>query len=628
MFLSLSQVKQSLERLKDVHNFFGMSFLAFKKIQLPVGFSRPTVFTTIINDILQAHYRPYLAYEGFYNPFRTSDQSKRWMIPRYGSTSLQRITTDTFADALIHEKNSPEWGWKLDYIDALQKHLEGSRIPAFDLAVWLYRDRDWQIGTSPQEVQQYLFHEYHINTAEQRALFDTTLPPILGGWLVDEPISEQEILSLIEFPPGFAPEGAALHSLTLSHIGPGSKIEYTPGKHLNIITGDNSLGKTFLLDCSWRALTGEWISDPPQPKAEETQPRSELRFRVTTAGGRPSKENISKFNWESLAWSQPERSPNPGFVLYARFDGSFALWDSARDKVLSQRRSPLGSRLLFSREAVWEGLKLDGKQVCNGLLRDWVSWQTSGNRFAPRWRALQTSIEALSPSKERIQAGEPIRLPFSDQEIPTVRMTYGEVPVVHASAGVQRALALAYMAVWAWFQHQEYSQITKKEVTRSIVLLIDEAEAHLHPRWQRVIVPAIRDVLSKLAPLALPQVHLATHSPMVLASAEMLFDPDQDALHHLVLTEENDVVIEQLDFVKRGRADLWLMSDVFGLEHARSLPAEEALLEAKKLQLLPADAVRPEAVQDVHARLVECLAEDDDFWPRWMYFAEKYGVEP
>ena len=46
------------------------------------------------------------------------------------------------------------------------------------------------------------------------------------------------------------------------------------------------------------------------------------------------------------------------------------------------------------------------------------------------------------------------------------------------------------------------------------VVLIDELGLHLHPRWQRMALPRLRDVFPKL------QLVITTHSPQVLSSAE------------------------------------------------------------------------------------------------------------
>jgi hypothetical protein len=88
-----------------------------------------------------------------------------------------------------------------------------------------------------------------------------------------------------------------------------------------------------------------------------------------------------------------------------------------------------------------------------------------------------------------------------------------------------------------------------------------------------------------------------------------------------------DGQLEELPFIRRGTADRWLMSDVFALPSARSVEAELAIKDAKALQDLPEDKVDGEVVKETHERLVKYLAQDDTFWPRWTFFAEKYGVE-
>lgn len=201
-------------------------------------------------------------------------------------------------------------------------------------------------------------------------------------------------------------------------------------------------------------------------------------------------------------------------------------------------------------------------------------------------------------------------------------MPYGEVPVLYSSAAVQRILGLAYALVWAWQEHLVSSQIIRRDPQRFLVLIVDEVEAHLHPLWQRLIVPAIMGIASSLSTALKPQLHIATHSPLVLASVEGVFREEEDDLHHLRLVDGN-VSLEELPFVKRGRADLWLMSEAFGLGQARALPAERAIEDAKKLQL--SDNVSAAEVALLNAKLVGLLAPDDDFWPRWRYFAMRHA---
>ena len=53
------------------------------------------------------------------------------------------------------------------------------------------------------------------------------------------------------------------------------------------------------------------------------------------------------------------------------------------------------------------------------------------------------------------------------------------------------------------------------------------------------------------------------------------------------------------------------------------MPAEDAIEAAKALQL--ADKVSSDQVNAVNSELLRYLTSDDDFWPRWRYFAEQHG---
>jgi hypothetical protein len=109
-----------------------------------------------------------------------------------------------------------------------------------------------------------------------------------------------------------------------------------------------------------------------------------------------------------------------------------------------------------------------------------------------------------------------------------------------------------------------------------------------------------------------------------MASAETIFNERTDDLHHLRIDDQRVVILEELKFVKRGTADAWLMSDVFGLSQPRSQDAERAIEDAKRVQL--STAPDDSFVQEVNGRLQQYLAPDDEFWPRWRFFAKQHGV--
>jgi hypothetical protein len=118
---------------------------------------------------------------------------------------------------------------------------------------------------------------------------------------------------------------------------------------------------------------------------------------------------------------------------------------------------------------------------------------------------------------------------------------------------------------------------------------------------------------------------VATHSPLVMASAETVFDTDKDSLVHLDLSDSGVVSLQEIDFVRWGDVSSWLTSPIFELTHARSKEAETAIEDAKSLQLRNDPSANE--VEEVSGRLIKYLAPDDQFWPRWIAFAEKFGIE-
>jgi hypothetical protein len=215
----------------------------------------------------------------------------------------------------------------------------------------------------------------------------------------------------------------------------------------------------------------------------------------------------------------------PGLVVYAGADGDFAVWDPARNywrETASGQVVPSEQprAYQFARQSIERGLYEDGRVLCNGIVDDWKSWYyQQASQTPPLFALLARVIDRLSHPGESMRAGKPRRVFVDDaREFPTLDMPYGSVPYPHFSAGVARVMRLAYLLVWAWYEHTQAAALRGEEPTDCFILLIDEVEAHLHPKWQRVILPALIQVVEGLSGSLRVQAITATHSPMVLAS--------------------------------------------------------------------------------------------------------------
>jgi hypothetical protein len=446
-----------------------------------------------------------------------------------------------------------------------------------------------------------------------------------------------------------------IKELHLQHVGPAPRFDIEFAERLNILTGDNGLGKTFLLDVAWWALTGTWAGEPAWPQRGAGAPAIDYRVMGKIRASRRS----SRFDVTQQFWPwQGEVGDLPGLFIYARADGGFSVSDDARNRRMSEDTFSVPAPKMpaafhFTPDTLWNGLEVNGHVMCNGLIDDWTRWQympsstpigqpaiteesrntenmsVTTKHFRPPspFTVFTQVLKQLSPHPgEMIEPGKPTRVSLADvRDIPTIDLPYGNVALTHASAGMKRVISLAYLLVWAWYEHQQAAFFRDHLPTDRLVLLIDEVESHLHPRWQRSIVPALLDVATALNPHIQTQIITTTHSPLVLASVEPSFDEQRDQLVLFDLQENHQVRLREIPWSKQGDTVNWLVSDVFGLQQARSKEAEAAIEAAEALMRGEEMSTYPEHLrtrEDIHAELIRLLPGHDPFWPRWIVTAQ------
>ena len=124
-----------------------------------------------------------------------------------------------------------------------------------------------------------------------------------------------------------------------------------------------------------------------------------------------------------------------------------------------------------------------------------------------------------------------------------------KVPTIGLSDGYRSVLALAGDLIWRLIQAFPESDHPLDEEG---VVLIDELDIHLHPRWQRLIAGWLREQFPNL------QFFVATHSPFVAASA------GDDALTLRLTLEDGVTKVEKVETPVALSVDRILQSEAFG----------------------------------------------------------------
>jgi AAA15 family ATPase/GTPase len=137
--------------------------------------------------------------------------------------------------------------------------------------------------------------------------------------------------------------------------------------------------------------------------------------------------------------------------------------------------------------------------------------------------------------------------------------SWGRMPLQNLSDGY-RSTTIWVLDFIGWLLHAE-RLLGNPDIGG--ILIIDEIEQHLHPRWQRYIVQRLRQQFPKT------QIIASTHTPLVAAG---IADVDQSMLLKLERNEENEISLKVIDKeqVAGKRADQVLTSDAFGLYTTRN----------------------------------------------------------
>lgn len=208
-------------------------------------------------------------------------------------------------------------------------------------------------------------------------------------------------------------------------------------------------------------------------------------------------------------------------------------------------------------------------------------FQDAGSRIEKQIVAVHEAVRmALRPTGwtainwERVE-GSAIS-PMTHDFISIEHQSRGKLPLQFLSDGIQNMVALvADLAYRCVVLNPHLGEVAARE-TGGIVL-IDEIDMHLHPRWQQVVIDLFRQAFPKV------QFIVTTHSPQVLSTVDnesirliRLDGPQATVTRPLYQTRG----IESADILAR----LMDVDPVPQVEEAKWLSAYRALLQASKQQ--------------------------------------------
>ena len=357
-----------------------------------------------------------------------------------------------------------------------------------------------------------------------------------------------------------------------------------------LIVGDNGVGKTTLLQCLARMRP---IFNPPpdddsgptpnpiEPELAAEEDNDVLlalarsgsdapvqlaaRLSVGTQEGRPSEPistslSITRTDGR-ITKITPHGGPS-GIDIMEAVDEPLVLaygagrrpWDANTDKDATS--DPIES--LFRVEAAL----LDAEDLLCSL--DHGSFRGQP-RTLENLAGLKKILSAILPDVQDPQDIEvlgPLRIPGirSNRTGVHVKTPYGTVPLNQLSLGYQTVFAWTFDIAWRLLERYPDSPNPFHEPA---IVIVDEIDLHLHPRWQR----EIRERLTGHFPNV--QFIATAHSPLM---AQISLDANVAVVRK---SGDHVVILNDPAVVKSWRLDQLITSDLFGLASARSPQVEK-----------------------------------------------------
>ena len=370
-----------------------------------------------------------------------------------------------------------------------------------------------------------------------------------------------------------------LKRVRLENIGPFDDQTFELTEGWNMLFGDNGVGKSNFLKAVAVGLCGEsakaYVDRMIKTKTSSgvENPRGTITIDVVTDVNGEKKEKIFKttlfrsdFGGE-ISSHPPRPLESEGWLAVGFPPMRIISWKREETEQTAQTDRPMPSDLIplivGESDPRLDSLKGWLIELDNEINRDFKNGIVNSKSLKLR-KDFFDVIAALTP-KVDIDFGE-----IRDGKIVLVKTPDGLVPIEAVSQGTSSLMGWVGVLLRRLFDL--YKDVEKPREQHALVL-IDEIDAHMHPEWQRQLIPKIRELFPKI------QVIATTHSPLLVPS---LNKGEIVRLEREPGDKRIKVTLPQYDLHEYPTNQI-LTSPLFGLENSLPPRASQILDRYKQL---------------------------------------------
>lgn len=421
-------------------------------------------------------------------------------------------------------------------------------------------------------------------------------------------------------------------NLYFTNVGPFDEIEFDFDPQVNVFTGPNNSGKSSVL---W--VLGELLVFPftlPTKLLRSDSP--EWRLEISTAGdirqlqgNLPADVDELVSTYEAIGYtcfvpaqrqSTNFRSSGPtvGQDIEARIDEELIRLARERPDTLT-KIGPEQLRMAYRQGNIGRAPELSRRRKLilsdTTFVSDVAIIQKIIDLDYASYRegrpVMRSIVEKVSSLASEITEGFPIEFLGVGEDdnglFPQFGTPDGIMPLNVLSQGTQSVIQCLARFLFGYAEYYDFPPDIEENPG---IVIIDEIDAHLHPSWQRRVIPALTQHFPNL------QIFCSTHSPLMLAGLTagqvQLLRRDEHGVS--VSTNESDAIGWTADEILRNLLEIPSPTDISTVEHIRRLQElrrkeELTAQEAENLEKLR-QVVSGELLSGPMSSQVEQFAEE------------------
>ena len=405
-----------------------------------------------------------------------------------------------------------------------------------------------------------------------------------------------------------------------------AKFQFHP--QFTVLIGENGKGKTTILDAI-AVMLGTYFLGSKIKTGQSVLRKNDARLVINEIGGQifyePQKEVYL------TATASLSNSPKP---IYWRRDigdrggkaKEFYLRGSVDrlEALLKKETVSLPLLLYYGAGRLWDihrrvatekpGSQLDAYRYCLDPKSDHKAFEKWFKKLSYTELQKRQTLPALEAVKKAVLSCIPDATEFyhdTDLDQIVIKLKQeGLVPFNNLSDGYRNIVAMVADIAHRAARLNPHFETEAAQKTKGIVL-IDEIDLHLHPKWQRRVVRDLQNAFPAMQFIA------TTHSPFILQSLEPgeVIDLNHDALPEAIANVPPDVAAPGPADQYSNRSIEDIVEDVMGVEVPSRSERYQAMYQAAKeyYQLLQSAKEMPqEQIEPLKRKLDELSAPFSD----------------